>query len=218
MTLHRPTIEEDIVRDASSLPAATRDSSAVGTDAARAGADELPDRRPAGRFSYLGRVVRSALGSELIPAFLRTRLLRRLGARMHPTSCIWAGCVLRSVDIELGSDVFINVGFFYDGAYRLTVEENVRIGQFVRVITATHEIGPSRQRCLVEATGAPVRIGRGCWVGAGVTLMPGVSIAPGCVVAAGAIVLESTEADGLYAGVPARRIRDLPTAADASAG
>ncbi len=163
------------------------------------------------RLPHIGRVLRSALGSELIPAFVRTRMLRRLGARMHPTACIWSNCVLRSVDLDLGRNVFINVGFFFDGAARLTVEENVRIGQFVRVITATHEIGPSSQRCRVEASHAPVRIGRGSWIGAGVTLMPGVAVAPGCVVAAGSLVLASTERDGLYAGVPARRIRDLPT-------
>ena len=169
-----------------------------------------PERRE--RFAYAGRVIRSGLGSELIPAFARTRLLRRLGARMHPTACIWSKCVLRSVDLDLGRNVFINVGFFFDGAARLTIEENVRIGQFVRVITATHEIGPSSQRCRIEASCAPVRIGRGSWIGAGVTLMPGVSVAPGCVVAAGSIVLASTEPDGLYAGVPSRRIRDLATA------
>lgn len=32
---------------------------------------------------------------------------------------------------------------------------------------------------------------------------------PGCVIAAGAVVTRDAEPDGLYAGVPARRIRSL---------
>ena len=186
------------------VPASAAPARAAGIEAAEIEGEKRE------RFAHVGRVVRSALGSELVPAFLRTWILRRLGARMHPTACIWSKCMLRSADLDLGKHVFINVGFFFDGAARLTVEENVRIGQFVRVITATHEIGPTSQRCRVEASRSPVRIARGCWIGSGVTLMPGVTVAPGCVVAAGSIVLSSTEADGLYAGVPARRIRDLP--------
>ena len=40
-------------------------------------------------------------------------------------------------------------------------------------------------------------------------ILPGVTIAEGCVIAAGAVVNKSTEPDGLYAGVPARRVKDL---------
>jgi acetyltransferase-like isoleucine patch superfamily enzyme len=41
-------------------------------------------------------------------------------------------------------------------------------------------------------------------------IMPGVSIERGVVIAAGAVVTRSCAAHGLYAGVPARRIRELP--------
>lgn len=52
-------------------------------------------------------------------------------------------------------------------------------------------------------------VGDGCWIGANATILPGVTVAPGCVIAAGAVVTKDTEPDGLYAGVPARRVRDL---------
>ena len=42
--------------------------------------------------------------------------------------------------------------------------------------------------------------------------MPGVTIGEGCIVAAGAVVTKDCESHGLYAGVPARRIRDLDQA------
>lgn len=49
----------------------------------------------------------------------------------------------------------------------------------------------------------------GCWLGGNVTVLPGVTIGRGCVIAAGAVVTKSCDPNGLYAGVPARRIRDL---------
>jgi maltose O-acetyltransferase len=54
-----------------------------------------------------------------------------------------------------------------------------------------------------------VSVGNGSWLGTGVTVLPGVTIGEGCVIAAGAVVTADCAPDGLYAGVPARRIRDL---------
>jgi maltose O-acetyltransferase len=92
----------------------------------------------------------------------------------------------------------------------LTIERNVRIGQFVRVITATHEIGPPWQRCTIEAMVKAVTIEEGCWIGSGVTILPGVTVRQGCVIGAHSLVTKNTEPNGLYVGNPARRIRDLP--------
>ena len=50
----------------------------------------------------------------------------------------------------------------------------------------------------------------GAWIGASCTILPNVTIANGCVIAAGSVVTKSTEPNGLYAGVPAKRIKDLP--------
>lgn len=160
--------------------------------------------------SHFRRVAFSALGSEVLPAFVRMRVLRALGAQIDPTVCIWGGCRLRSHRLVLGREVFINVGFFHDGTETLTVGDNVRMGQFVSVITASHNIGSSEQRCEVTPVYGEVVIEKGCWIGANVTIMPGVVIRNGCVVGAGSIVFESTEPDGLYAGTPARRVKDLP--------
>jgi len=159
---------------------------------------------------YIFHVLDSFLASELVPAFARRRLLKIISIRLLPTSTIWAGCSFRSNKIEIGANVFINVGFFFDGYYQCTIGDNVRIGQFVRILTATHDIGSSFQRGRSEVVGGPVHIENGCWIAAGVTILPGVTIGPGCVIAANSMVAESTTANGLYAGTPARRMKDLP--------
>lgn len=158
---------------------------------------------------YGYRVLNAFLGSELLPASLRTTLMRATGFGMSKKATVWAGGNFRSKRVSIGSGVFINVGFYHDGYDMLHIGENVRIGPFLRVITATHDIGPSHQRGLIEVVGKPVRINDGCWIGSGVTILPGVSIEKGCVIAAGSVVYETTEADGLYAGNPARRVREL---------
>ena len=45
-----------------------------------------------------------------------------------------------------------------------------------------------------------------CFVGVNATLRDNVTVAPRCVIGAGAVVTSSTEPDGLYVGVPARRV------------
>jgi maltose O-acetyltransferase len=151
----------------------------------------------------------SMLGSETLPASLRTRVMRAVGFQISPQATIWAGASFRSRRVEIGAGVFINVGFYHDGYDMLRIGDNVRIGPFVRIITATHEIGPPHRRGTIEVVGKPVCINDACWIGSGVTILPGVTIDRGCVIAVNSVVHESTEADGLYAGNPARRVREL---------
>jgi maltose O-acetyltransferase len=167
---------------------------------------------------YAFRVMNAALGSEMLPAFMRTKVMRAVGFDISKEATIWAGASFRSRRVTIGPGVFINVGFYHDGYDELEIGRNVRIGPYVRIITATHDIGPPEQRGMIEVVGKPVRIQDACWIGTGVTILPGVVIKRGCVVAAGAVVSKTTEADGVYAGIPARRIRDLDIGCDETSG
>ncbi|MBU6448397.1 MAG: acyltransferase [Rhodospirillales bacterium] len=149
------------------------------------------------------------LRSEFLPVRARMRIMRWIGYDIHPSACIWSGAILRSKKLHLGPHAFINIGFFFDGHDHLEIAENVRIGQFVRVLTATHEIGPPDQRCLVGVRSGPVSISKGCWICSSVTILPNINVAEGCVIAAGAVVTRTTTPNGLYAGVPARLVRLL---------
>jgi chloramphenicol O-acetyltransferase type B len=52
------------------------------------------------------------------------------------------------------------------------------------------------------------RIGNDVWVGYGSTIMQGVNIQDGCIIAAGAVVTKDTQAYSIYAGNPAKKIRE----------
>jgi maltose O-acetyltransferase len=90
----------------------------------------------------------------------------------------------------------------------ITIRDNVTLAFGVTIVTATHDLGDGAARAFTPRS-EPVRIESGCWVGARATIMPGVTIGQGCIIAAGALVAANCAPDGLYAGVPARRIRDL---------
>jgi maltose O-acetyltransferase len=82
------------------------------------------------------------------------------------------------------------------------------IGPRAMVLTSTHAVGgPGRRGG--DSEYRPVTIGDGCWIGAGAIVLPGTTVAEGCVIAAGAVVASDTAPQGLYAGTPARRLRDL---------
>ena len=96
----------------------------------------------------------------------------------------------------------------WGGKTSIRIGNNVFIGPDVSITCASHEISTHSQRAGKNTYG-DVQIYDGCWIGMRAIILPGVTIAEGCVIAAGAVVNKSTEPDGLYAGVPARRVKDL---------
>ncbi|WJH37282.1 hypothetical protein N6H14_05985 [Paenibacillus sp. CC-CFT747] len=57
--------------------------------------------------------------------------------------------------------------------------------------------------------GLPIVIGDGVWIGTRATVLPGVRIGDGSVIAAGAVVTKDCAPHGIYAGTPARRVKEL---------
>jgi acetyltransferase-like isoleucine patch superfamily enzyme len=75
--------------------------------------------------------------------------------------------------------------------------------------TSGHRIGSAERRAGVYVAD-PIAIGDGSWIGTRAVLLGGVTVGAGCMVAAGAVVVADCQPNGLYAGTPARRVRDLP--------
>lgn len=143
---------------------------------------------------------------------LRNYILRSAGCSIDESSIIGAGVFVGSNLLKIKEKVFINIGVFLDGNAEIYIGEYARIGPYVRILTGSHRYANSVLRRGPKSTediNLPVIIERGCWLGMGVMVMPGVRISEGCVIAAGAVVDKSTSPNGLYAGIPAKRIKDL---------
>lgn len=153
------------------------------------------------------------LASGIFPPRVRARLLAYTGLDVRRAQ-VAAGCFIGSGDLKVGPGAFLNYQVFLDSSAGIRIGANTRIGPRSTFITASHKIGDSEATRTDRSAGSefarPISVGDNVWVGAGVTVLPGVTIGHGCVVAAGAVVVADCPPNTLWAGVPARRVRDLP--------
>ena len=156
-----------------------------------------------------------------VPGFasgvLRTRLYRLAGIDIHPTAYITGNLELVGGEplgfygrLQVGPGVVIgnHVTINLDGEVRL--EENVSLGPFVKVYTASHPIGPGSNRRHGQVLAKPVSVGRGSWIGLGALVLPGVTIGKGCIVAAGSVVTSDVPDNAYVEGNPAKVVDNLP--------
>jgi maltose O-acetyltransferase len=123
------------------------------------------------------------------------------------------------VNINLGSDCFINANCVFLDCNTITIGNNVLIGPAVQLYTATHPFAaserlqfddpddPKRSRYVTQAL--PITIGDDTWIGGGAILMPGIAIGARSTIGAGSVVLESIPEDSLAAGNPCHVLRRL---------
>jgi maltose O-acetyltransferase len=146
--------------------------------------------------------------SSLVPVNLRMRLLRLYGLRCELGARVFENTFFGSSKVRLGENCFISVRCLFDGSDFIDIGSHTHLAMSVQILTSSHEIGSAERRA-GQGFSAPVTIGNGCWLGAGVIVQPGVVIADGCIIAPGGVVTKSIESNGIYAGVPVKRIRDL---------
>ena len=154
-----------------------------------------------------GLLLNGLAASPLVPEPLRYRVYRLLGIRAERCS-LRPHIYLLGRHLSIGEGSFINAGCFIDAEGPVTIGKRVHLAMRVTVTTSTHPIGDAQCRATPRVT-MPVAIKDGCWIGANVTILPGVTVGSGCIVGAGAVVTHDCEPNGLYAGVPAQRKRDL---------
>lgn len=152
-------------------------------------------------------IVNGLIASAIVPRALRWRLLRLYGVDAQ-RSAICGGLWLGTSRLSVGEATFINYDCRIDNTALVTIGRSCDIGPGTHVMTTTHANGPGTRRAGNERH-EPVTIGDGAWIGARVTIMPGVSIGSGAIVGTGAVVLQDCDANCVYAGVPAKKIRDL---------
>lgn len=156
----------------------------------------------------LTRAVNSIQSSGFVSVKMRRRILGFAGVNIHKTAGVYCGTFFGSNKVEIGERVFINVNCFIDGSDWVRLGKHVNIGPNVQIVTSTHKVGPPDHRC-GDLISGPVTIEEGCWIGASSIILPNVTVARGCVIAAGSVITKDTAANGLYAGVPAKRLKDL---------
>lgn len=152
-------------------------------------------------------VVNTIAASVLVPLRLRWLALRAYGIRIE-RAAVREGCFFGGNRVVIAAGAYVNAGVLFDGHDEIRVGPRVHVGMQAMILTGGHDIGPPECRA-GDIVPGPVTIEEGAWIGARVILMPGVTIGAGAVIAAGAVVTRSCEANGVYGGVPARKLRSL---------
>ena len=109
-------------------------------------------------------------------------------------------------NIHLGKNVFINSCCQFQDQGGIFIGDGCLIGPGSMLATLNHGFAPADRP---NMTHAPIRIGRGVWMGAHVTVLPGVTIGDNAIIAAGAVVAKDVPADMIVGGVPARVIKSI---------
>jgi acetyltransferase-like isoleucine patch superfamily enzyme len=157
------------------------------------------------------RVTRRQYEREIAPrGLLRTYLQKRLHlwARrcIMPSLRLW---LYRRMGVRIGRNVFVGLDTYLDCQFPelIAIEDDVTIS--FRVTVVVHDDARRLDRIepgAGDGTVAPVRLRRGCYLGAACLILPGVTVGERAVVASGAVVTRNVEPATVVAGVPARSI------------
>lgn len=109
-------------------------------------------------------------------------------------------------NIRLGKGIFINKSCMFVDLGGIELEDNVLIGPDVKILSVNHPLDSKNRRGVILKS---VKIKRNAWLGAGVTVCPGVTIGENSVIGAGSVVTKDVPSNTVYAGVPAKFIKNI---------
>jgi maltose O-acetyltransferase len=159
-----------------------------------------------------GHQVFSAIGGAVwMPRTGRRLIYQAAGASMHSAPgarFVFAG---QPCNLTVGCRTYMNTGVFVEAIAPVRIGDDCALGMEVMVLTSHHPVDQNGSWDPV-AHGRPVTIGDRVWIGARALLLPGASVESDVVIAAGAVVSGHCRSRGLYAGVPARRVRSFDDA------
>ena len=155
------------------------------------------------------------------------RLLKAYGASIGEATTFRGSVLLDNVTedqhatgdfshLSIDANCFIGDGVYFDLADKIIIHANVMISGHCSLVTHA-DCGRSR---ILSAdfprVCRPIEIFHDSWLGFGATLMAGTSVGPRAVVGAEGLVTHQLEADALFVGVPAKRVRRLHNLTDPS--
>lgn len=141
---------------------------------------------------------------------LKRRLLRWAGAKVGRNVRVCSSVSIYGCGgLEIGDNVWIGHNSIIVCSSKVLIGANVDIAPMVFIGTGSHKIDPKGDHVAGVGVSKDITIGNGAWLGARSTVLPGVTIGDKCVVGAGSVVTKATESMKIYAGVPAKLLKDV---------
>ncbi len=135
---------------------------------------------------------------------------------------IGRGCSINYKNVYIGNNVSIgSQAMFLSSVAKIKIGNHVMFGPHVFMITGDHRIDilGKYMKEINESEKLPendldIIIQDDVWIGANTIILKGVTIGEGSVIAAGSIVTKDVAPYSIYAGIPAKKIKDRFTNED----
>ena len=114
--------------------------------------------------------------------------------------------------LKLGQNVSDNAGCVLQCYGKLTIGNNVTVSDGAKILTRslkTDGYAANAKKTERDHIEKETRIGDGVWIASNAVILPGVTIHKNSIIAAGAVVTKDVEANSVYAGVPAKKIKTM---------
>lgn len=142
-------------------------------------------------------------GPHLISIGSRAVIMQ--GVRLSVERQAWAD---KGPIISIGDRVAIARFCTISAAASVTIEDDVGIAAFTTIVDNEHTWGAGNPHPLYNPlVTAPIRIGRGTWVGERVTIMKGADIGSFCIIGPNTLVRGKVPSYSVAIGTPARILR-----------
>ena len=167
------------------------------------------------------------LGMTYVVSYLRnpnpaitTRLLRAFGASIGSKTTFKRGVRIDNsfedqastgdlANLVVGEDCYIGDDVYFDLSNKIVIEDSAVIAGHVSLITHADCNRSEFLNAIFPRYCAPIKIGRGAWLGFNCTLLAGVEVGENTLVASSALLTASADSHSVYAGIPASRKRTL---------
>lgn len=106
--------------------------------------------------------------------------------------------------MQLGNGVVLRHHVTISAAESVVVEDDVLIAAWTSIYDSDHTLGARGNAIWHPQRTAPVRIGRGSWLGERVSVLRGADIGEHCIIGAGAVVKGTIPDRSIAVGAPAR--------------
>jgi len=110
------------------------------------------------------------------------------------------------INTHIGKSVFINSGCHFQDQGGIYIGDNTFIGHNVILATLNHDLNPESRADMIPKS---IHIGKKVWIGSGAIILPGVTIGDNSIIGAGSVVTKSVPENSVYAGNPAKFIRNI---------
>ena len=110
-------------------------------------------------------------------------------------------------NISCGDGFRVNPQVYIIGKGGIEIGNNVIVSAGAKILSSSLDLSDGRIKR--KHTHKKITIGNNVWIGAGAIVLPGVTIGDNVVVAAGTVVSKDLPGNFIYAGVPARVLREF---------